>query len=136
MKILKVNKLRGPNIWSNYPVLEAWVDLEEMKDTSSEMIPGFNERLMSWLPTMVEHRCSIGEFAFNLFVHAVSDLSERLGSGKSNSPVTGDPSKFANNFGCLFRVDLSGSDTSDYVVVHLGAVRGFNTGFNETVIMQ
>jgi cyanophycin synthetase len=61
MKILKVNKLRGPNIWANYPVLEAWVDLEEMKDTSSEMIPGFNERLMTWLPTMVEHRCSIGE---------------------------------------------------------------------------
>ena len=61
MKILKVNKLRGPNIWANYPVLEAWVDLEEMKDTSSEMIPGFNERLMGWLPTMVEHRCSVGE---------------------------------------------------------------------------
>ncbi len=61
MKILKVNKLRGPNIWANYPVLEAWIDLEEMKDTSSEMIPGFNERLMGWLPTMVEHRCSIGE---------------------------------------------------------------------------
>lgn len=61
MQILKVNKLRGPNIWSNSPVLEAWVDLEELKDTSSEMIPGFNERLMAWLPTMVEHRCSVGE---------------------------------------------------------------------------
>ena len=61
MKILKVNKLRGPNIWANYPVLEAWVDLEELKDTSSEMIPGFNDRLMAWLPTMVEHRCSVGE---------------------------------------------------------------------------
>jgi cyanophycin synthetase len=61
MKILKVNKLRGPSIWANSPVLEAWVDLEELKDTSSEMIPGFNERLMAWLPTMVEHRCSVGE---------------------------------------------------------------------------
>ena len=61
MQILKVNKLRGPNIWANFPVLEAWVDLEELKDTSSEMIPGFNERLMAWLPTMVEHRCSVGE---------------------------------------------------------------------------
>ena len=61
MQILKVNKLRGPNIWSNSPVLEAWVDLEELKNTSSEMIPGFNERLMAWLPTMVEHRCSVGE---------------------------------------------------------------------------
>jgi cyanophycin synthetase len=61
MQIRKVVKLRGPNIWANFPVLEAWVDLEELKDTSSEMIPGFNDRLMSWLPTMIEHRCSIGE---------------------------------------------------------------------------
>ena len=61
MQILKVNKLRGPNIWASFPVLEAWVDLEELKDTSSEMIPGFNERLMAWLPSMVEHRCSVGE---------------------------------------------------------------------------
>jgi cyanophycin synthetase len=61
MQILKVNKLRGPNIWANFPVLEAWVDLEELKDTSSEMIPGFNERLMGWLPSLVEHRCSVGE---------------------------------------------------------------------------
>ncbi len=61
MQILKVNKLRGPNIWANYPVLEAWVDLEELKDTSSEMIPGFNDRLKGWLPSMIEHRCSVGE---------------------------------------------------------------------------
>jgi cyanophycin synthetase len=61
MQIRKVVKLRGPNIWANFSVLEAWVDLEELKDTSSEMIPGFNERLMSWLPSMIEHRCSIGE---------------------------------------------------------------------------
>lgn len=60
MKIQTVLKLRGPNIWANFPVLEAWVELEELKDTSSEMIPGFNERLMRWLPTMIEHRCSEG----------------------------------------------------------------------------
>ncbi len=57
----KVLALRGPNIWANFPVLEVWVDLADLKDTSSEMIPGFNERLMGWLPTMIEHRCSIGE---------------------------------------------------------------------------
>jgi cyanophycin synthetase len=61
MQIQKVLKLRGPNIWANFPCLEVWIDLEEFKDTSSEMIPGFNERLMGWLPSMIEHRCSIGE---------------------------------------------------------------------------
>ncbi|HEX5470793.1 MAG TPA: cyanophycin synthetase [Lacipirellulaceae bacterium] len=61
MQLKKVFQLRGPNIWANFPVLEVWVDLEEFKDTSSEMIPGFNDRLMRWLPSMIEHRCSIGE---------------------------------------------------------------------------
>ncbi|WP_010586081.1 cyanophycin synthetase [Schlesneria paludicola] len=57
----KVLALRGPNIWSRHTVLEAWVDLGALKDTSSAHIPGFNDRLMSWLPTMIEHRCSVGE---------------------------------------------------------------------------
>ncbi|HVT30876.1 MAG TPA: cyanophycin synthetase [Lacipirellulaceae bacterium] len=61
MQIQKIFTLRGPNIWANFPVLEVWVDLEEFKDTSSEMLPGFNDRLMRWLPSMIEHRCSIGE---------------------------------------------------------------------------
>lgn len=61
MEIQKVLVLRGPNIWANFPVLEAWVDLGSLKDSASNELPGFNERLMSWLPTMIEHRCSIGE---------------------------------------------------------------------------
>lgn len=61
MQFRKVLALRGPNIWADFSVLEAWVDLGEWKDISSEMIPGFNDRLTSWLPTMIEHRCSIGE---------------------------------------------------------------------------
>lgn len=61
MEFRKVLVLRGPNIWANFPVLEAWVDLGSLKDRPSNEIPGFNERLMAWLPTMVEHRCSIGK---------------------------------------------------------------------------
>lgn len=61
MEFRKVLALRGPNIWANFPVLEAWIDLGELKDTPSNEIPGFNDRLMSWLPGMIEHRCSIGE---------------------------------------------------------------------------
>ena len=61
MIIRKVLALRGPNIWSRHTVLEALVDLGSLKDTSSAQIPGFNDRLMSWLPSMIEHRCSEGE---------------------------------------------------------------------------
>ena len=53
--------LRGPNIWANYPVLEAWVELGSLKDASSEELPGFADRLKAWLPGMIEHRCSEGE---------------------------------------------------------------------------
>ena len=61
MEFRKVQALRGPNIWANFPVLEVWVDLGEFKDKSSEEIPGFNDRLITWLSTMIEHRCSVGE---------------------------------------------------------------------------
>jgi cyanophycin synthetase len=56
-----VQALRGPNIWARFPVLEAWVDLGDLNDTSSDSVPGFNDRLKSWLPSLVEHRCSVGE---------------------------------------------------------------------------
>jgi cyanophycin synthetase len=62
MRIRSVKVLRGPNLWATkYPVLEAEVDLGALKDTASSEAPGFNERLTSWLPTMIEHRCSVGE---------------------------------------------------------------------------
>ena len=60
MEFRKVLALRGPNIWTNSPVMEVWVDLKEL-DRPSTDFPGFNERLMRWLPTMIEHRCSVGE---------------------------------------------------------------------------
>ncbi len=60
MEFRKVLALRGPNIWANSPVIEAWVDLKHLKDTASNAVAGFNDRLMSWLPTMIEHECSEG----------------------------------------------------------------------------
>ena len=53
--------LRGPNIWTYRPVLEAWVDIGELEDYPSNKIPGFYERLTAWLPSLIEHRCSVGE---------------------------------------------------------------------------
>ncbi|OYY46430.1 MAG: cyanophycin synthetase [Gallionellales bacterium 35-53-114] len=61
MKFLKVMPLHGPNIWTYRPVLEAWVDIGALEDSPSNTIPGFYERLTSWLPALEEHRCGIGE---------------------------------------------------------------------------
>ncbi|MBM4380674.1 MAG: cyanophycin synthetase, partial [Deltaproteobacteria bacterium] len=60
MKILKTLALRGPNFWSRRPALEAWVDLEDL-DVPSTAIPGLYERLSAWVPSLIEHRCGIGE---------------------------------------------------------------------------
>ncbi|MBI5547525.1 MAG: cyanophycin synthetase [Deltaproteobacteria bacterium] len=60
MKFLEIRALRGPNIWSRRTVLEALVDLEELKDSPSDKIPGLYDRLFAWLPGLIEHRCGLG----------------------------------------------------------------------------
>lgn len=61
MQIRKIFDLNGPNIWSNDPVIEAWVDLGHFEELPTSKLPGFTERLMDYLPSLIEHRCSIGE---------------------------------------------------------------------------
>lgn len=61
IRFLNLLSLRGPNLWTYRPVLEAWVDIGELEECPSNTIPGFVERLCAWLPTLSEHRCSYGE---------------------------------------------------------------------------
>jgi cyanophycin synthetase len=61
MEFLKILPLRGPNIWTYRPVLEVWLNIGALEDSPSNTIPGFYERLTDWLPTLVEHRCGVGE---------------------------------------------------------------------------
>ena len=61
IQLLRINYLRGPNIWTYRPVLEVWLDLGELEDHPSNALPGFNERLTAWLPALIEHHCGVGE---------------------------------------------------------------------------
>lgn len=61
LQILKVCHLRGPNIWTYRPVIEAWLDLGELEEKPSNLIPGFYERLLALLPGLAQHRCGVGE---------------------------------------------------------------------------
>ncbi|GBG01260.1 cyanophycin synthetase [Azospira sp. I13] len=61
IKFLSITHLKGPNIWTYTPVLEALVDIGDLEDCPSNTIPGFYERLSAWLPSLVEHRCSYDE---------------------------------------------------------------------------
>ena len=60
MKILSIQALRGPNIWSvnRKKLIQMRLDLEEMEQLPTNKIPGFRERLEAMFPTMIEHRCS------------------------------------------------------------------------------
>ena len=61
IQFLEIRYLRGPNIWTYRPVIEAIVDIGELENYPSNTLPGFVDRLKDFLPTLVEHRCSYGE---------------------------------------------------------------------------
>lgn len=60
MKILSVQALRGPNIWSvsRKKLIQMRLDLEELEGLPTNKIKGFRKRLEAMFPTMIEHRCS------------------------------------------------------------------------------
>lgn len=62
MKILKIQVLRGPNVWSNYrkKLIQMRLDLEKMENFPTNKIPGFHDRIRELLPSMEKHECSEG----------------------------------------------------------------------------
>ena len=62
MKILKLLTLRGPNYWSikRHKLVVMRLDLEELADKPSDLLPGFYEGLIKVLPSLEEHFCSPG----------------------------------------------------------------------------
>lgn len=63
MKILEIKVLKGPNYWSvrRNKLIQMKLDLEEKENMPTNKIPGFRERLEQLLPSLYEHRCSVGE---------------------------------------------------------------------------
>lgn len=61
IRLLRIQYLRGPNIWTYRPALEVWLDLGALEDYPSNRLPGLTERLTAWLPALREHHCGVGE---------------------------------------------------------------------------
>lgn len=61
IRLLRINYLRGPNLWTYRPVLEVWLDLGALEDYPSNKIDGFTDRLTTLLPALIEHHCGVGE---------------------------------------------------------------------------
>ncbi len=91
IKLLRVTYLRGPNIWTYRPVIEAWVDIGTLEDQPSNTIPGLYERLTALLPGLQAHRCGVGEpggflqrlrdgtWAAHILEHVVIELQNLAG---------------------------------------------------------
>ena len=60
MKIAELKALRGPNYWSvrRGKLIQMKLDLEEMEQKPTNLIPGFRENIEKLIPTLYEHRCS------------------------------------------------------------------------------
>ncbi|WP_293892832.1 cyanophycin synthetase [Flavobacterium sp.] len=62
MKVLKLQVLSGPNVWSNYRknLIQVKVDLEGLEDYPTDKMPQFTEKIKELLPGLIEHECSEG----------------------------------------------------------------------------
>ncbi|MGB9989697.1 cyanophycin synthetase [Massilia sp. SM-13] len=105
IEVLRVTHLRGPNIWTYRPVIEAWLDIGELENFPSNKLPGLYERLTAMLPNLVEHRCGVGEvggflerlrdgtYAGHILEHVVLELQNlagmRTGFGKTRQTAEG-----------------------------------------------
>jgi cyanophycin synthetase len=60
MKVIEINAMRGPNYWSiwRHKLIVMKLDLEDLEEKPTNVIPGFGERLEKMFPTMFSHRCS------------------------------------------------------------------------------
>jgi cyanophycin synthetase len=101
IEFLRVTHLRGPNIWTYRPVIEAWLDIGELENSPSNSIPGFYDRLVAVMPGLIEHRCGVGErggflervregtWAGHILEHVVLELQNlagmRTGFGQTRS---------------------------------------------------
>ncbi|MDE3011147.1 MAG: cyanophycin synthetase [Pseudomonadota bacterium] len=91
IKFLRVTHLRGPNIWTYRPVIEAWLDIGGFEQFPSNKLPGFVDRLIARLPGLAEHRCGVGErggflerlregtWIGHVLEHVVLELQSRAG---------------------------------------------------------
>jgi cyanophycin synthetase len=62
MKIIDVKATQGPNYWSvrKKELIVMLLDLEDLEDQPTNLIPGFYNRLKSLLPSLQKHHCSEG----------------------------------------------------------------------------
>ncbi len=60
LRIVREQIYRGPNYWSRKPAINLTVDLGVLQDWPTNLIPGFTDRLLEFVPGLHDHSCSRG----------------------------------------------------------------------------
>ena len=108
MKIESIRTLSGPNVYSYRPVLLMRLDLGELVERESREFNGFNERLLTILPGIQNHHCSLGHpggfvirleegtYFGHIVEHVALELTEQAGIGKSHGKTRHDSGSVYN----------------------------------------
>ena len=60
LEVARIRALRGPNTWSLEPVIACDVMVGSLGELDSAAVPGFADRLLGAIPSLLEHPCSLG----------------------------------------------------------------------------
>src|SRR5215210_7842578 len=108
MNIERIRPLTGPNVYSYRPVLLMRLDLGELVERESREFKGFNERLISTLPGIENHHCSLGRpggfvtrlnegtYFGHVVEHVALELTELAGIGRSHGKTRHDSGSVYN----------------------------------------
>lgn len=108
MKVECIRTLNGPNVYSYRPVLLMSLDLGELVERESRSFHGFNDRLLTLLPGIHNHHCSLGRpggfvtrleegtYFGHVVEHVALELTELAGIGKSHGKTRQDTGSIYN----------------------------------------
>src|SRR5690349_12637872 len=108
MKVESIRTLHGPNVYSYRPVLLMSLDLGELAERESRSFHGFNESLLSLLPGINNHHCSLGRpggfvtrldegtYFGHIVEHVALELTELISIGRSHGKTRHDTGSIYN----------------------------------------
>src|ERR1041385_8769615 len=108
MKVESIRTLNGPNVYSYRPVLLMSLDLGELVERESRTFHGFNDRLLTLLPGIHNHHCSLGRpggflprleegtYFGHVVEHVALELTELTGIGMSHGKTRQDTGSIYN----------------------------------------
>src|SRR6056297_3220840 len=120
MRIVELRALRGPNYYSRYQAIYMRLDIEDLEDRPSDKVPGVAEKLEAVIPTIHEHRCSVGEpggflqrvqngtYAGHMVEHVAIELQNLIGFSVGYGKTVDSYEKGVYNVVYRYRDEASG----------------------------